>query len=93
MLVLVAMSAAELNRLFRPPAKSEKAAPVAAATGPLTLTKLSEHVIPMPAGVPSAHASAMASLPGGDMMAFWWAGSRESGPDVKVYGATWKAGT
>ena len=56
-----------------------------AAPGKLSLTKVSETTIPMPAGVPSAHASTLAALPGKGMIAFWWAGSRESGPDVKVY--------
>lgn len=46
----------------------------------------------MPAGVPSAHASSLASLPGGELITFWWAGSRESGPDVKVYASRWSNG-
>ena len=57
------------------------------------LEKISGGLIPMPSGVPSAHSSALAPLPGNDMLAFWWAGSRESGPDVKVYSARWSAGT
>lgn len=56
------------------------------------LTKVSDTLIPMPAGVPSAHASALTRTPGGGLLAFWWAGSRESGPDVKVYGARWDNG-
>lgn len=55
----------------------------------VTLTKLSASLIPMPPGVPSAHASSLAAMPGDEMMAFWWAGSRESGPDVKVYSSRW----
>jgi predicted neuraminidase len=51
----------------------------------ITLTKLSASLIPMPPGAPSAHASSLAAIPGDEMLAFWWAGSRESGPDVKVY--------
>ncbi|RSZ60871.1 exo-alpha-sialidase [Massilia atriviolacea] len=92
LLALLAMSAAELHRWFRAPAKSTAVAAIAAAAGGVTLTTLSSTLIPMPAGVPSAHASALASLPGERMMAFWWAGSRESGPDVKVYAARWSAG-
>ena len=64
----------------------------AAATGNVKLTKVSETIIPMPPGVPSAHASTMAALPGDAMIAFWWAGSRESGPDVKVYSSRFAAG-
>ena len=62
------------------------------SSGRLTLTELSRSRIPMPQGVPSAHASALATLPGDRMLAFWWAGSRESGPDVKVYASRWHNG-
>ncbi|TWI63603.1 putative neuraminidase [Pseudoduganella lurida] len=58
----------------------------------VTVTELSRSVIPMPKGVPSAHASALASLSGGRLISFWWAGSRESGPDVKVYASRWSNG-
>lgn len=58
----------------------------------VTLTEISRAMIPMPKGVPSAHASALASLPHGDLISFWWAGSRESGPDVKVYASRWSNG-
>ena len=63
------------------------------APGKVTLTKLSDQLIPMPPGVPSAHASSLASTRGDGMLAFWWAGSRESGPDVKVYAARWMGGS
>lgn len=56
------------------------------------VTARSSSLIPMPPNVPSAHASAMAPLPDGRMIAFWWAGSRESGPDVKVYASRWAEG-
>lgn len=59
---------------------------------PVTLTELSRAIIPMPKGVPSAHASALAQLPHGELIAFWWAGSRESGPDVQVYASRWSNG-
>lgn len=55
------------------------------------LTETSKSLIPMPPNTPSAHASTLASVPGG-MLAFWWAGSRESGPDVKVYASRWTNG-
>ncbi|HEX8605972.1 MAG TPA: sialidase family protein [Pseudoduganella sp.] len=60
-----------------------------AAPTPITLNEVSRAIIPMPRGVPSAHASALATLPGGKLISFWWAGSRESGPDVKVYASRW----
>ncbi len=62
------------------------------APGTITLTKLTDKLIPMPPGVPSAHASTLAALPGDAMIAFWWAGSRESGPDVKVYSSRFAGG-
>lgn len=62
------------------------------ATGPVTLTELSSTHIPAPHGMPSAHASTLTPLPGNRMLAFWWAGSRESGPDVKVFASTWANG-
>jgi predicted neuraminidase len=43
--------------------------------------------IPMPAGVPSAHASSLVPLSEkhpGTLAAFWFAGERESGPDVQI---------
>ena len=73
-------------------ARSALRAPV---TGPLppaaavALTAVSNTLIPMPPGVPSAHASSLATTSGEGMLAFWWAGSRESGPDVKVYASRW----
>lgn len=63
-----------------------------AAPADVTLTEVSRAIIPMPKGVPSAHASALADLPGADVISFWWAGSRESGPDVKVYASRWSNG-
>ncbi len=74
------------------PGGQPAAATTTAAPPDVTLTELSRAMIPMPKGVPSAHASALASLPGGDLISFWWAGSRESGPDVKVYASRWSNG-
>ncbi|MGY4830018.1 exo-alpha-sialidase [Sphaerotilaceae bacterium SBD11-9] len=74
-----------------------KDAPVAlkVAQQPQRSFHLSEHTsatIPMPAGVPAAHASALAALPNGDLLACWWAGARESAPDVQLYAARWHDG-
>lgn len=90
---LATASAAEIARWSgdrgdaRAPALIETAEPRS-----VTLGKLSTALIPMPPGVPSAHASALAPMPGDQMMAFWWAGSRESGPDVKIYASRWTGG-
>ncbi|HET7795071.1 MAG TPA: sialidase family protein [Rhizobacter sp.] len=56
------------------------------------LSERSSATIPMPAGVPAAHASALAALPNGDLLACWWAGTRESAPDVQLYAARWHNG-
>ncbi len=43
--------------------------------------------LPMPPGTPAAHASSLLVMPPGHrcaLMAFWFAGSRESAPDVQV---------
>ena len=85
--------AAEAWRWSRAVQHNAQPATVNVAAPPaITLTELSRAIIPMPKGVPSAHASALASLPHGDLLSFWWAGSRESGPDVKVYASRWSNG-
>ena len=43
--------------------------------------------IPMPVGVPAAHASVLVAMPAGDpaaLTAFWFAGDRESAPNVQI---------
>ena len=43
--------------------------------------------IPMPAGVPAAHASVLVAMPAADsaaLTAFWFAGDRESAPNVQI---------
>jgi predicted neuraminidase len=43
--------------------------------------------IPMPANTPAAHASTLLAMPAGHpsaLMAFWFAGSKESAPDVRI---------
>jgi predicted neuraminidase len=52
-----------------------------------TLKLQSQGKIPMPPNTPAAHASTLLALPPGHpaaLMAFWFAGSRESGPDVQI---------
>ncbi|NNG21700.1 exo-alpha-sialidase [Telluria aromaticivorans] len=65
---------------------------LAIVPGQAVLSELSRSLVPMPRNTPSAHASALATLPGDRMVTFWWAGSRESGPDVKVYASQWDGG-
>ena len=54
-------------------------------------SRASRRVLPMPSGVPAAHASSLLVLPPSHpdhertvMMAFWFAGSRESAADVNI---------
>ena len=63
-----------------------------AQPGKVSFVPRSSTLLPKPPNAPSAHASAMTPLPDGRMAAFWWAGSRESGPDVKVYASHWTEG-
>jgi predicted neuraminidase len=87
-LLVLAAFGAEAHRWTRAaPAPSVLTMAASAAPGQARLAELSNSLIPMPQDTPSAHASSLATVPGGGMLAFWWAGSRESGPDVKVYAA------
>lgn len=55
------------------------------ATGRLVLQAAGR--IPMPANTPAAHASTLLAMPPGHpaaVQAYWFAGSRESGPDVQI---------
>ena len=92
-IAIAAASVAELRRWSSARGDAKSPAHIERAIkGNIMLTKLAEAVIPMPPGVPSAHASTLAALPGNAMIAFWWAGSRESGPDVKVYSSRFAGG-
>lgn len=44
------------------------------------------------AGTPAAHASALARLPDGEVLAYWFAGTREGAGDVRIFGARWRDG-
>lgn len=74
------------------PAPLPSVAGMPVSTGPVILTELSHSHIPAPHGMPSAHASTLTPLSGGRLLAYWWAGSRESGPDVKVFSSVWSKG-
>ncbi|MET0322086.1 MAG: sialidase family protein, partial [Duganella sp.] len=89
----LAATTAETWRWSRGALQHERPAHLEHTGAPVAgVTQLSHAIIPMPDGVPSAHASTLASLPGGELITFWWAGSRESGPDVKVYASRWSNG-
>jgi predicted neuraminidase len=84
LVVLAAFGAEALRWTRAAPSSSALTMAKVDFPGPATLTPVSKSLIPMPQDTPSAHASSLATVPGG-LLAFWWAGSRESGPDVKVY--------
>ncbi len=97
LLGLLAGAVSELSRWSVLP-EAQAAIPAGAPAAPLrldrrvTLTELSTSTLAMPAGMPAAHASALATLRGDEMLAFWWAGERESGADVRVYASRWSKG-
>ena len=88
LLLVVALLGLELARrpVAMPPAQAVW--PVGAkaqADSPLQLSGRGH--IPMPANVPTAHASNLLALPVGHpaaVMAFWFAGTRESAADVHI---------
>lgn len=90
---LVAGIIAEAVRAPWQPLRVAVATPPAVQNpGSVVLSELSKSLIDMPPDTPSAHASALTVLPGDHMLAFWWAGSRESGADVQVYLSRWSEG-
>ncbi|MBX9867892.1 MAG: exo-alpha-sialidase [Burkholderiales bacterium] len=49
-------------------------------------------VIPQPSYLPAAHSSSFTMMPNGDLLAFWFAGTREGSPDVKIWSSTYHLG-
>jgi predicted neuraminidase len=92
---LLVSAGAEWRRYGKGPGRRAVPLKVAAAAveaPAFALVERSSTTIPMPPGVPAAHASALAALPNGELLACWWAGQRESAPDVQVYIARWRDG-
>lgn len=42
-------------------------------------------IIPQHENTPAAHSSSFTNLPNGDIIAFWFAGTKEGNPDVKIW--------
>ena len=62
-------------------------APAALAQGGATFSLTASGHIPMPANTPAAHASTLLAMPAtsaASVLAFWFAGQRESAPDVQI---------
>jgi hypothetical protein len=99
LLCLGSMQWVEAGRWWAAPEWSQPLPPVdvtplaSALVDPqVRLVERSRGHIPSPPDAPSAHASAIAVLPDGDLLAYWWAGQRESAPDVRVYMSRYSAG-
>jgi hypothetical protein len=87
----LALDTLQHQRLTPAPPAAQAAQAVQAAqasfslVGPLRL--LASGALPMPPNTPSAHASSLLAMPGSHaaaVMAFWFAGARESAPDVQI---------
>lgn len=50
-------------------------------------------IIPQPAYLPAAHSSSFVMLPNKSLLAFWFSGTREGSPDVKIWSSTYQDGT
>lgn len=49
-------------------------------------------IIPQPSYLPAAHSSSFTMMPNGDLLAFWFAGTREGSPDVKIWSSIYHSG-
>lgn len=49
-------------------------------------------IIPQPKYLPAAHSSSFTKLANGDLLAFWFAGTREGNPDVKIWSSRYHNG-
>jgi len=70
------------------PAFAVAAGKPAGPSAPVTLTEVARHLIPGDPGKPSSHSSSLAFVPDpngpGSVVAYWFAGARESAPDVGI---------
>jgi predicted neuraminidase len=84
-----------LDAWLRPPTPSEARGrwPVEEALAGDVLHLRDSGQIPMPPMAPAAHASSLLAMPPNQpdaLLAFWFAGSRESGPDVQIAAAAFQ---
>ena len=54
--------------------------------------KFESQLIPQPTFLPAAHSSSFTMLPNGDLLAFWFAGTKEGSPDVKIWQSVYHQG-
>jgi len=57
-----------------------------------TVSLIKQEFIMQHPPVPAAHASTITELPGGQLVASWFGGSRESAPDVSIYTSVFSKG-
>jgi predicted neuraminidase len=86
--LLVLLLGLDLRQRSEPPEPAQAVWPVPdTALDPSTLKLQARGRIPMPANTPAAHASTLLAMPANHpaaLLAFWFAGSRESAPDVQI---------
>jgi predicted neuraminidase len=86
-LACAALMALELGQRTAVPPPAQAAWPKEVSATGAALTRLDGGRIPMPTGTPAAHASSLLALPPSNpatLMAFWFAGTRESDADVQI---------
>jgi predicted neuraminidase len=79
-----------------PLAPGEAAAIGASGRPDVTFRQVAQGHLPMPANTPSAHASNLLTMPAGHscvLKAFWFAGTRESAPDVQIVSSCFERST
>ena len=88
LLALAACAALVWPGWGRPPPAMQAVWPAPALAGPLSaVQRMDGGVIPMPPNTPAAHASSLVAMPAdsaASLLAFWFAGTRESAPDVQI---------
>ena len=92
--VLVALDASQHG--VEPPAPRAVIATAQAVLPPTRLILKDRGLLPMPDNTPAAHASSLLPMPPGHhcaLMAFWFAGTRESAPDVQIASSCFERAT
>jgi predicted neuraminidase len=86
-LVLAAVLWLDLVQRPDPPGPARAIFPFAEGIAVASLKRLDSGAIPMPEGAAAAHASNLLAMPAGhpaELTAFWFAGDRESAPNVQI---------
>lgn len=86
--ILLYRDYAQLN-LFEPRFRLESIGYLGHAPDP---AYFESQIIPQPAYLPAAHSSSFTMLPNNDLLAFWFAGTKEGQPDVKIWHSWYHAG-